>query len=50
MIGSIQKPIDIVRVDWDLQLGGTRTYNAAVTPPMAEVFVRDFPEVEAAPV
>ena len=38
----------IVRVDWDLQLGGTRTYNAAVTPPMAEVFVRDFPEVEAA--
>src|SRR5688572_6973793 len=38
----------IVRVDWDLQLAGTRTYNAAVTPPMAEVFVRDFPEVEAA--
>ncbi len=38
----------IVRVDWDLQLGGTRTYNAAVTPPMAEVLVRDFPEVEAA--
>lgn len=38
----------IVRVDWDLQLSGTRTYNAAVTPPMAEVFVRDFPEVEAA--
>jgi putative ABC transport system permease protein len=38
----------IVRVDWDLQLGGTRTYNAAVTPPMAEVFVHDFPEVEAA--
>ena len=38
----------IVRVDWDLQLDGTRTYNAAVTPPMAEVFVHDFPEVEAA--
>jgi putative ABC transport system permease protein len=38
----------IVRVDWDLQLGDTRTYNAAVTPPMAETFVRDFPEVEAA--
>jgi putative ABC transport system permease protein len=38
----------IVRVDWDLQLGETRTYNAAVTPPMAEVLVRDFPEVEAA--
>lgn len=38
----------IVRVDWDLQLGETRTYNAAVTPPMAEVLVHDFPEVEAA--
>jgi len=38
----------IVRVDWDLQLGDIRTYNAAVTPPMAEVLVRDFPEVEAA--
>ncbi len=38
----------IVRVDWDLNMGGTRTYNAAVTPPMAEVLVRDFPEVEAA--
>lgn len=38
----------IVRIDWDLQMGETRTYNAAVTPPMAEVFVRDFPEVEAA--
>src|SRR5688572_11591412 len=38
----------IVRIDWDLQMAGVRTYNAAVTPPMAEVFVRDFPEVEAA--
>lgn len=38
----------IVRVDWDLNMAGTRTYNAAVTPPMAEVLVRDFPEVEAA--
>lgn len=38
----------IVRVDWDLQMAGTRTYNAAVTPPMAEAFVRDYPEVEAA--
>ncbi len=38
----------IVRIDWDLHMGETRTYNAAVTPPMAEVFVRDFPEVEAA--
>ncbi len=38
----------IVRVDWDLQMGETRTHNAAVTPPMAEALVRDFPEVEAA--
>jgi putative ABC transport system permease protein len=38
----------IVRVDWDLQMGDVRTYNAAVTPPMAEVFVHDYPEVEAA--
>ncbi|MBL7857411.1 MAG: ABC transporter permease [Cyclobacteriaceae bacterium] len=38
----------IVRIDWDLKMGETRTYNAAVTPPMAEVFVRDLPEVEAA--
>jgi putative ABC transport system permease protein len=38
----------IVRVDWDLQMAGVRTYNAAVTPPMAEVFVSDLPEVEAA--
>jgi putative ABC transport system permease protein len=38
----------IVRVDWDLQMGDTRTHNAAVTPPMAEVLVRDYPEVEVA--
>lgn len=38
----------IVRVDWDLQMGDVRTYNAAVTPPMAEAFVRDYPEVETA--
>ena len=38
----------IVRVHWDLQMGYTGTHNAAVTPPMAEVFVRDYPEVEAA--
>jgi putative ABC transport system permease protein len=38
----------IFRVDWDLQMGDVRTHNAAVTPPMAEVLVRDYPEVEAA--
>lgn len=38
----------IVRVDWDLQMQGVRTCRAAVTPPMAEVLVHDFPEVEAA--
>lgn len=38
----------IVRVDWDLSFGESSAYNAAVTPPMAEVFVRDYPEVEAA--
>lgn len=43
-----EKADRIVRIDWDLQLGDTRTHNAAVTPPMAEVLVRDFPEVEMA--
>lgn len=38
----------IVRVDWELYFGDRLTYNAAVTPPMAEAFVREFPEVEAA--
>lgn len=43
-----EKADRIVRIDWDLQLRDVRTHNAAVTPPMAEVLVRDFPEVEAA--
>lgn len=38
----------IVRIDWEVRLGETHTYNAAVTPPMAEAFVREFPEVNAA--
>lgn len=38
----------IVRIDWEVFFGGTQTYNAAITAPMAEVIVRDFPEVEAA--
>ncbi len=38
----------IVRIDWEVRLGEAHTYNAAVTPPMAEAFVREFPEVEAA--
>jgi putative ABC transport system permease protein len=38
----------IVRVDWEVFFGETLTYNAAVTPPMAEVMARDYPEVEAA--
>ena len=38
----------IYRVDWELFLSGNHTYKAAVTPPMAEVLVRDYPEVEAA--
>ncbi|HLT75021.1 MAG TPA: ABC transporter permease [Ohtaekwangia sp.] len=38
----------IVRIDWEVRLGETHTYNAAVTPPMAEAFVREFPEVDAA--
>jgi putative ABC transport system permease protein len=38
----------IYRVDWELYLNGNHTYKAAVTPPMAEVLVRDYPEVEAA--
>jgi putative ABC transport system permease protein len=38
----------IYRVDWELYLNGNHTHKAAVTPPMAEVLVKDFPEVEAA--
>lgn len=38
----------IVRIDWDLQMAGTRTHSASLAPPMAEGFVREFPEVEAA--
>jgi putative ABC transport system permease protein len=38
----------IVRIDWEVYLNDAHTYNAAVTPPMAEAFVREFPEVEAA--
>ncbi|HEX5170181.1 MAG TPA: ABC transporter permease [Cyclobacteriaceae bacterium] len=38
----------IVRVDWELYFGGKHTHKAAVTPPMADVLVRDYPEVEAA--
>jgi putative ABC transport system permease protein len=38
----------IFRIDWELQLGNVNTHNAAVTPPMAEALVRDFPEVEVA--
>ena len=38
----------IYRVDWELFLKGNYTYKAAVTPPMAEALVRDYPEVEAA--
>jgi putative ABC transport system permease protein len=38
----------IYRVDWELFLKGNHTSKAAVTPPMAEVLVRDYPEVEAA--
>ncbi|MGK7396200.1 MAG: ABC transporter permease [Candidatus Cyclobacteriaceae bacterium M3_2C_046] len=38
----------IYRVDWELKFGDNYTYNAAVTPPMAEVLVRDYPEVETA--
>lgn len=38
----------IVRVDWEVFFGETLTRNAAVTPPMAEVMARDYPEVEAA--
>lgn len=38
----------IVRVDWDLRFGENTAYNAAVTPPMAAVLSRDYPEVEAA--
>lgn len=39
---------DIVRIDWEVQFGGQHTYNAALTPPMAAAFVREFEEVEAA--
>ena len=38
----------IYRVDWELLLKGNYTYKAAVTPPMAEALVKDYPEVEAA--
>jgi putative ABC transport system permease protein len=38
----------IFRVDWELSFGESSAYNAAVTPPMAEAIVRDYPEVEAA--
>lgn len=38
----------IVRIDWEVYLNEAHTYNAAVTPPMAEALVREFPEVEAA--
>ncbi len=38
----------IVRIDWEVFLGEAHTYNAAVAPPMAEAFVREFPEVESA--
>src|SRR5690606_962939 len=38
----------IVRIDWDLQMAGTRTHNAAVGPPLAQGMVAEFPDVEAA--
>ena len=38
----------IYRVDWDLLLSGINSYKAAVTPPVAEAMIRDYPEVEAA--
>ncbi len=38
----------IFRVDWEILFGGTHTCRAAVTPPMAETLVRNYPEVEAA--
>ena len=38
----------IYRVDWNLSFGENSSHNAAVTPPMADVLVRDFPEIEAA--
>ncbi|MBS1543449.1 MAG: ABC transporter permease [Bacteroidetes bacterium] len=38
----------IVRLDWEVLFEKTHTYNAAVTPPMAEVIVKEYPEVEAA--
>jgi putative ABC transport system permease protein len=38
----------IFRVDWELSFGESSAHNAAVTPPMAEAIVRDYPEVEAA--
>ncbi|MBR9999177.1 MAG: ABC transporter permease [Cyclobacteriaceae bacterium] len=38
----------IYRVDWELFLSDNYSHKAAVTPPMAETIVRDYPEVEAA--
>lgn len=38
----------IVRIDWEVQFGEQHTYNAALTPPMAAAFVREFEEVEVA--
>lgn len=38
----------IFRVDWEVAFGETYSYKAAVTPPMAEVLVSDYPEVIAA--
>lgn len=38
----------IYRVDWNLSFGENSSHNAAVTPPMAEVLVREFPEIQAA--
>ena len=38
----------IVRIDWEVRFGEQHTYNAALTPPMAAAFVREFEEVEAA--
>ncbi len=38
----------IFRVDWEIFLGKNYFHNAAVTPPMAEIMVRDYPEIEVA--
>lgn len=38
----------IYRVDWNLLFGENTSHRAAVTPPMAEVLVHDYPEIETA--